>query len=137
MQYQLLWVMCACVCTGLVGWNSASGVQQCFLPSKLMALLFQVALKSWDFSLLKENTGCFTFPSAGYCRFALSKLRAWKQSQQCRVSWDGLGMSTHPDGTRSLTWAVPALESSWVAARDMEELLRQGDDAQGTVLVTW
>lgn len=43
-------------------------------------------------------------------------------------------MSPHPDGTTSPPWAVPALESSCVAAGDMEELLRQGD---AQVLVIW
>lgn len=52
-------------------------------------------------------------------------------------------MSTHPDGTTSPTWAVPAQESSWVAARDMEELLKQGDALAGlpgvsqAILVVW
>lgn len=40
-------------------------------------------------------------------------------------------MSTRPGGTASPTWAVPALQSSWVAARDMEELLKQGDAQAG------
>lgn len=42
-------------------------------------------------------------------------------------------MSTRPGGTTSPTWAVPALQSSWVAARDMEELLKQGDAQAGSV----
>lgn len=46
-------------------------------------------------------------------------------------------MSTHPDGTMSPTWAVPAQESSWVAARDMEELPRQGDALAGLPGLSW
>lgn len=42
-------------------------------------------------------------------------------------------MSTRPDGTTSSTGAVPALESSWVAARDMEELLKQGGSQAGSL----
>lgn len=134
MQHQLLCVMCACVCTGLVGWISGSGVQQeYFLSSKLMVLFIPSSPEKLEFFLAEECAGC--------CRFAVSEptveLR-WRssvhESKANNVEFPGMSwecplslMAPHgpPHGRCQLWRAVGWQQGTWRSCSD-RVMLRLG-----------